>query len=463
MGAEKNIIAIELGSSSIRGIIGQRKPDGTLQVLGYERENTPDCVRKGVIYNIDKTTQAIANILKRIEERQKVFVNRVYVGISGQSLRTVKNCVSRQLDARMAISEEIVDSLMDINLTQSYEECEILDVAPQEYRVGSRLTNEPVGVMADRIEGYYENVVARTVLRENISRCIAALNKEVTHYYISPLLLSSYLLTDTEKRSGCALVDFGAETTTVAVYEKNILRHLVVIPLGGNNITTDIAASQHIELEEAEQLKRMYGSAYTDETEMTAPRQINISNDRVVDEKTLLNIIEARQQEIIMNVWHQIASYADRLLSGIIVTGGAANIRNIETAFINYTGFDKQFKVRHMPSTTEFTTTLKLDPQANNIATLVAMLRRGDQECTSEMPREPELFDSRQQTEIPSAGKGALNGEGVVTNKPDQAPVEQTEETADQQEEEQIEKKPGAFKRLGQWLKEATKNIVEEN
>lgn len=465
MGAEKNIIAIELGSSSIRGIIGQRKPDGTLHVLGYERENTPDCVRKGVIYNIDKTVSAIANIIKRIEERQKVYVNKVYVGISGQSLHTVKNCVTRQLDARMAISEEVVDSLMDINLAQQYEECEILDVAPQEYRVGTRMTNDPVGVMADRIEGFYENVVARTVLRENINRCLQALGKEVAHFYISPLLLASYLLTDTEKRSGCALVDFGAETTTVAIYEKNILRHLAVIPLGGNNITTDIAASQHIELEEAEQLKRSYGAAYTDEADLASPRQINISNDRVTDEKTLLNIVEARQQEIIANVWHQISDNADRLLSGIVVTGGGANIRNLEHAFVSYTGFDKQFKVRHLPSTTEFTTTLKLDPQANNIATLVAMLRRGDQECTSEMPAEPGLFD-QPQNEQPAAPKGNVNGDGVVNKTDPTTPPATVDTPAEQPDEPQPEdkpKKPSAFSRLGRWFKEVTTTIVEEN
>lgn len=469
MGAEKNIIAIELGSSSIRGIVGQRKADGTLHVLGYERENTPDCVRKGVIYNIDKTVQAIANILKRFEERHKFFVNSVYVGISGQSLHTVKNCVTRQLDARMAISEEVVDNLMDINLAQTYDESEILDVAPQEFRVGSRLTNDPVGVIADRIEGYYENVVARTVLRENINRCMQALNKEVAHFFISPLLLSNYLLTDTEKRSGCALVDFGAETTTVAVFEKNILRHLVVIPLGGNNITMDIAASQHIEIEEAEQLKRMYGSAYTDEAELQAPRQINISNDRVVDEKTLLNIIEARQQEIIMNVKQQIVAYSDRLLSGVVLTGGAANIRNIEAAFAYYTEFDKQLKVRHMPATTEFTTTLKLDPQANNIATLVAMLRRGEEECTSEMPSEPELdFEGRQHSATTPPTKGTVNGEGVVNkpeqNAPEQQPDDVPEAVADDQPDDQPrEHKPSALKKFGKWIKHVAQTVVEEN
>ena len=98
MGADKNIIAIELGSSSIRGIMGQRKADGGLQVVSYEKEITPDCVRKGVIYNLDKTTQAILNIVKHFEDRHKVYVNKVYIGVSGQSLRTVGNCVSRQFD-----------------------------------------------------------------------------------------------------------------------------------------------------------------------------------------------------------------------------------------------------------------------------------------------------------------------------------------------------------------------------
>ena len=78
---EKNIVAIELGSSSIRAMIGQKMPDGTLHVLGYEKEVAPDSVQKGVVYNIDKTIQAIAAVVKRIEERQKVFVNKVYVGV----------------------------------------------------------------------------------------------------------------------------------------------------------------------------------------------------------------------------------------------------------------------------------------------------------------------------------------------------------------------------------------------
>ena len=465
MGVEKNIVAIELGSSAIRAIIGQKKPDGSLQVLGYEKENAPDSIHKGAVFNIDKTISAIAAVIKRIEERQKVFVNRAYVGVAGQSLRTVGNSVRRNFDIKVAITEDTVDSLKDENLASTYAGAEILDAVPQEYRLGSHLTSEPVGIMSDRIEGYYKNIIARRTLREDIVRCLKGAKIEPIDFFISPLILSSYLLSDTEKRSGCALVDFGAETTTVAIYEKNILRHLVVIPLGGNNITADIATSQHIEQEEAEMLKRTYGSAYTDEQKFTETRTINISSDRKLEEKTLLNIIEARQQEILENVWEQIKNYSDRLLSGIIFTGGAANLKNLETAFQHYFHFDK-VKTRQLPATPEYTTNLKLDPQSATLATLIAMLRRGDQECTSEKPNEPELFDEQPDKEPEFTGQnGPASSEGVVRQggKADEGTGhDETSEAAPAEPQPDPQpKKPSAFSRLGRTLKDWANKLVE--
>ena len=466
MGVEKNIVAIELGSSAIRAIVGQKKPDGSLQVLGYEKETAPDSIHKGAIYNIDKTISAISSIIKRIEERQKVFVNRAYVGVSGQSLRTVGNSVSRQFDVKVAITEDTVDSLKDENLASTYAGAEILDAVPQEYRLGSHLTSEPIGIMSDRIEGYYKNIIARRSLREDIERCLKGAKIEVVDFFISPLILSSYLLSDTEKRSGCALVDFGAETTTVAIYEKNILRHLVVIPLGGNNITADIATSQHLEHEEAEMLKRTYGSAFTDEQKFVEARQINISSDRKLDEKLLMNLIEARQQEILENVWEQIKNYSDRLLSGIIFTGGAANMRNLETAFTQYHHFDK-VKTRQLPATTEFTTNLKLDPQTATLATLVAMLRRGDQECTSEKPIEPDLFETQPDKDPvftgqtgPASNEGVVRQQGTKADDPVKEPEAETTQEAEATPDPQP-KKPGAFSRFGKNLRDWANKLVE--
>ena len=468
MGAEKNIVAIELGSSSVRAIVGQKKADGSLQIVGFEKESAPDSIHKGVVYNIDKTVQAISNIKKRLEERGHFVIERVCVGISGQSLRTVANAVHRQFDIKVTISDEMVDSLLDENRAQVYPNMEILDVVTQEYRVGSNITHEPVGIMADRIEGFYKNVVARKSLRESIMRCLKESKLEVADCFISPLLLSNYILTDTEKRSGCALVDFGAETTTVGIYEKGILRHLVVIPLGAGNITNDLATSLHIEHEEAEKIKLTYGSAYTEEEQIDATRTINISNDRTIELRKILNLIEARQQEILANVWEQVKDYSDRLLAGIVFTGGGAIIPNLETAFIQYHHFDK-VKTRLMPSSTEFTTSLKLDPQNNTIATLVAMLRRGETECTSERHEPTDLFDQHLEDDVLTTPKPAniSAGTGVVIEpKATEVEIEQpTEfEPATDSEPEQPEepKKPGAFKRFFRAVSDALESLVEE-
>ena len=473
MGVEKNIVAIELGSSAVRAMIGQKKPDGSLCITGYEKESAPDSIHKGVVYNIDKTVQAIAAVIKRIEERQKVYVNKVYIGVTGQSLRTVGNTIKRQLDVKVAINEEIMDALKDENRMQPYANAEILDFVAQEYRVGSHLTMDPVGVMADHIEGYYKNIIARKTLCDNLRRCLEGTKLEPFDFFISPLLLSGYLLTDPEKRSGCALVDFGAETTTVIIYEKNILRHLVVLPLGGNTITADIASIFHIEHEEAELLKRTHGSAYTEETEVAEPQTLNISNDRQIDKKRLLNIIEARQQEILNNVWEQIKNYSDRLLSGVIFTGGASNMRQLETAFVKYHHFDK-VKTRLMPTVTEYTTSLRLDPQTNTLATLVAMLRRGDEECTSERPIEPELFDTTK--EEPAIPTSTTKEEGVVMQPLQGQPEEPSAPSASaaavpsasaevepsEEKKEKKEKGPGVFQRMGKWIKDRASELVEE-
>ena len=469
MGVERNIVAIELGSSAIRGIIGQRRSDGSLQVLGYEKESLPDSIRKGAIYNFDKTVAAITAVKSRLEERQKVFVNRVYVGLAGQSLRTVGNSVTRNLDVRVAISEEIVDRLKDENLAKNYGDAEILDVVPQEYRVGGRSTNDPVGIMADRIEGLYKNIIARRTLREGIQRVMQLAKLEIADFFISPLLLGGYLLSDTEKRSGCALIDFGAETTTVAVYEKNILRHLVVIPLGGNNITSDIAAKLHIDFDEAEQLKLRHGSAWTDEASMDTTPTIEIPGSQKISQRQILSIIEARQHEILENVWEQLRGFIERLMSGVVFTGGAANIKNLDTALKELHGYDKT-KLRLKPASDDFTTSLKLDYQGNNLSLLLAMLRRGDIACTSEKPLEPGLFDHQddEAETAASTAEGTKADGGVITSRPsDDASASTTTEAAasvieeSDDEEPKKPKGPGMFTRFSERFKRFASILVD--
>ncbi|MBP5380313.1 MAG: cell division protein FtsA [Bacteroidaceae bacterium] len=424
MGVEKEIIvALEFGTSAIRGIAGKKKPDGTIQILAIEQERANDAIQRGVIYNIDKTTLAITSIVQRINERLNAKVSRAYVGVSGQSLHSASNFISRGLEMKVKITPELVDNLMDNNRATEYTDSQILDVVPQEYIVGNRPIADPVGIQSDQIEARFINVIAKNALLENIHKCMRMAGIEIADLFISPMTLADALLSDSEKRSGCAMIDFGAGTTSVTVYNGNILRHLVVIPLGGNNITNDIATSQQMEFEEAETLKRKYGIAYV-AAESDNPQMLPISNDRTLSENDLQYIIGARQEEIIMNVWNQIKNVSDRLLSGIVITGGAAQLQDIPEAIKHFTQFQKVKMAKSLITTAEVAPGV-IAPQGISIDTLIAMLAKGNTNCVEEIDGQP-IIDGSEETlsEVDENGELAAENEqtspeeSIVNKKP---------------------------------------------
>ncbi len=417
MGADKEIIvALEFGTTAIRGIAGKRKPDGTIQILGIEQERTTDAIQRGVIYNIDKTTQAITNIVTRLNERLNIHIVKAYVGVSGQSLHSTGNFISRGLETKVKITPELIDNLKDNNLATEYTDSQILDVIPQEYIVGNRSVADPIGIQTDQIEARFLNIVAKNVLIDNIHKCMRMANIEIADIFIAPLSLADALLSDSEKRSGCAMVDFGAGTTTVAVFIGNLLRHLVVIPLGGGCITTDIATTHQLEYEEAEALKRKHGIAYV-AAESDKPLQISISNDRTISENELQNIIGARQEEIILNVWHQIEQMSGKLLSGIIITGGAAQLRDMPEAIKHYAQFAKVKMAKSLITIADVASGVTT-PQGVSIDTLIALLMHGDANCVEEeVAAEPEQ-EEKESEKVPE------NPAGPVTPEPTPQPEE---------------------------------------
>ena len=440
MGAEKEIIvALEFGTSSIRGIAGKKKPDGTIQILDIEQERTTDAIQRGVIYNIDKTTQAITNIVSRLNDSLNIHIRRAYVGVGGQSLHSDGNFISRGLEMKLKITPELVDNLMDNNRATQYTDAQILDVVPQEYVVGNRTIADPVGIQSDQIEARFLNVVAKNTLVENIQKCMNMAGIEIADMFIAPMMLADVLLSDSEKRSGCAMVDFGAGTTTVAVYNGNLLRHLVVIPLGGNNITNDIATAHQMEFEEAEGLKRKYGIAYV-AAESDTPQQLPISNERTLSENELQNIIGARQEEIIANVWHQIENVSSTLLSGIIITGAAAQLRDMPEAIKHFTKFQRVKMAKSLITTVDVGTGVTA-PQGNSCDTLIALLMHGENNCA----------DMREEGEQETDGEKENGGMIETPVKPITPEGEGKEEETN--EEPKPKKKFGeGFKNFGHFL-----------
>ena len=366
MAAKEFIVAIELGSSKMTGIAGKKNLDGSISVLAVVTEESGSFIRKGVVYNIDKTAQCISNIVKKLTTTLKTEIVHVYVGVGGQSIRSVKNNIVKNLPEDTIVTQEMVNELMDGNRNMSYQDQEILDAATQEYKVDNQYQMDPVGIQCSRLEGNFLNILWRKMFYRNLNKCF-----------------DLSVLTDAEKRSGCVLVDLGADTTTVSVYFKNVLRHLAVIPLGGNNITKDIASLQ-MEESHAEEMKLKYASAFTDNSDIDSSLNLSIDSDRSIESRKFVEIVEGRMQEIVENVWYQVPSeYADRLLGGIILTGGGSNMRNIETAFRNHTHLEK---IRIAKFVTQAITAKDplITAKDGRMNTVLGILAKGDMNCAGD-------------------------------------------------------------------------------
>ncbi len=436
MAAEKDIIvALELATTSIRAIAGQRMSDGTMQVLAFAEENSSHCIRKGVIDNIDKTTQAISRVLGQIGLQLGQTISRVYVGLGGQSLHSKQNHIQRLFNEKIQITNSLIDQLMDTNRGMVYTDSEILEVVPQEYHMGNRTIPDVVGMQAEQLEANFLNIVARNSLTENIEKCINGSDINIAELLITPIALGDSILSASEKRSGCALVDMGADTTTVSIYTNNILRKLVVLPIGSNNVTMDIANCLTTEADEAEHLKLKHGRAIVENNDPMQSNTIKISHGREISENKLCKIIEARYEEILRNVWAQIEDESAKLTSGIIFTGGGAQIRSLIEAFPTIMTRDRQIRiVKGLPTDISLGIGIYV-PDNGRINNILSLLLHGEQNCIARVESDTTKQsdeEANNNSEIPES-----NNTTPVEDKEDEIVNEQKKPEQGKQEKKQ--------------------------
>lgn len=393
------IVAIELGSSKISAIAGKKK-DGMMHVLAYAEEKTTACVKRGVVWNVEKTYQTVNNLISKLETVLKAKVVKAYVGLAGQSLRSYRCVVKRNMLTQSYITNEAIDSIRQESYGIPFPEYEVLENFPQEYVIDQNIVAEPVGVMGTNIEGEYLDIIAKTKLRANLKTVFANSNIEIADELVSPLELANNILEDSEKRSGCALIDLGADTTTVIVYKNNILRYLVTIPLGMNNVNKDLATIQ-IEDAEAEELKLKYGDMSNNGSDDKNDENLTYTSTdgRKIEVSLIKSIINARVTELLANVSNQIgkSNYSEKLLAGIILTGGGANMRGIDKAFASNLNVDKcriarttNQPVVKTSNATGFT------PDNCRSNSLVSLLLAGTQSCDGGEYDSTSLFDAQE-------------------------------------------------------------------
>ena len=303
------IVAIYLGTSHLVGMVGKKNSRGALSIVAEEVKESSGCIRRGRIHNVAETAARIKRLVLELQNKlPNLRIEKVYIGIGGQSLRSIDHSEVRTIRADAFVSEEDIQLLNEQCKSYRPEMSDVLAIAPPVYYLDDKRTSNPVGVSCRRIEARYKLVVGQPIIRKSIINSIEQqAGITVAGIIVSPLALAEAILTRNEKELGCAVIDFGAGVTSIVVYKNGYLAYLGVIPLGSDLITRDLTSLRLVE-SEAERLKITYGNAKPNENQEGSisldtvdgigTRKINLSEIDMV--------VEARAKEIVQNVYARI-------------------------------------------------------------------------------------------------------------------------------------------------------------
>lgn len=329
--SERYIAAIEVSSSKIVAAVGKTNGNGQLDVIATESEPTVEGgVRYGIIQNLDDTATTLSRLINRLEQRAAVNprkIKGVIVGLGGRSLRNITKEVSLSLPEDTEINEEILNRLHEQAVHSAIDNTlEVVDAVPRFFKVGISETASPKGLVGNHITGVYDLIVCRPELKRNIRKTVQdKLNLRVEGFVVTAMATGHLLLSPEEKRLGCMLVDMGAETTTVTVYQKGALHYFATIPLGSRNITRDIASLGVVE-SKAEEIKQTQGSAMASSNVSS----LVINGLKLSD---ISNYVVFRSEEIVANIIQQL-EYAgvkeSGLQGGIVCIGGGFRMKGMK-------------------------------------------------------------------------------------------------------------------------------------
>lgn len=352
---EKIVVGLDIGSTKVCAVAGRlvrnNREQETLEVLGVGETYLADGVTKGSVVNVNNTVNAIRRAVAEASNQSNLNIHTVNVSFSGAHVTSVKangNITRSSLGDEVQI-EDIDHLLSDMyrNRTSIPADKEIMHVLPMDFTVDNESNiNQPVGRNGVKLGADFQLITAQANAARNVRKCITRNNLEQETMMLSALASGLAVLTDEEKYAGVALVDIGGGTTELAIYYRNVLRHVAVFPWAGNSLTSDIQAGCKILPNQAEQLKRKFGSANPTEynlNEVVAVPGLSNRKPKDVLLKNVAIIIEDRLREIAALVQAEIikAGYEGRLLGGAVLTGGTALTPGVEQIFSRVTGIEE--------------------------------------------------------------------------------------------------------------------------
>jgi len=356
------VVGLDIGTTKIAAIVGRRNEHGKIEILGMGRADSVG-VARGVVLNIDQTVDSILNALQEASQKSNIQIKVVNVGIAGQHIKShqhrgIRTRSSSELEISQGDVDALIDDMFKLVMLPGQK---IIHVLPQEYIIDNEPgIKNPIGMAGVRLEANFHIITGQVSAITNINRCVERAGLVISDLTLEPLASAEAVLTEEEKEAGVVLVDIGGGTTDVAIFQEGIIRHTAVIPLGGNSITEDIKQGCSIIKSQAELLKVKFGSALSSENQENEIVSIPGLRGRAHKEislKNLSSIIQARMEEIIELVCYEIknSGFENKLIAGIVVTGGGAQLKHIKQSFEYITGMDTRigYPNEHLSNATD--------------------------------------------------------------------------------------------------------------
>lgn len=322
------LAALDIGTSKVVVIVAELKGEDYYEVIGLGQSESKG-LKKGVVVNIESTVQSIRRALEEAELMADCKITNVFTGIAGSHIRSFNSSgmvAIKEKEVTQTDVARVIETAKAINIPTDQQ---VLHILTQEFIIdGQEDVREPIGMSGIRLEVKVHIVTGAVSAVQNIVKCVRRCGLEVNDLILQPLASSLAVLTEDEKELGVVLVDVGGGTTDIAIFSEGAIRHTAVIPIAGDQVTSDIAMALRTPTTDAEDIKVNYGIAkqtLADPDEMIEVPGLGERGSRTLSRQALAAVIDARIEELFSLVRQVVyeSGYEELLGSGgIVLTGG---------------------------------------------------------------------------------------------------------------------------------------------
>ena len=328
---KKMIVGLDIGTSKVVAVVGEMDVDGAIEVVGIGSHPSRG-MKKGVVVDIESTVTAIQRAVEEAELMAGCQIHSVYVGIAGSHIRSMNShgiVAIREGEVVSADVERVLDAAQAVAIPADQK---VLHVLPQEYVIDNQGgIKEPLGMSGVRLEAKVHLVTCAVNAAQNIEKCIHRCGLEVDGIILEQLASSYSVVTPDERDLGVCLVDIGGGTSDIAIFTDGAIRHTGVIPIAGDQVTSDIAMALRTPTQHAEEIKIRYACALTqlagaDET-IKVP-SVGDRPPRDLSRQSLAEVVEPRYDELFTLIQAEIrrSGYEELIPAGVLLTGGTSKM-----------------------------------------------------------------------------------------------------------------------------------------